>query len=148
MAGEAELREKLRKIEALFAGAATAGERAAAGAAAERIRARLRESEGRERPIEVRFSLPDPWSRRLFVALCRRYGLRPYRHARMHRQSVVVRVPQSFLNQVLWPEFTEISAALTAFLAEITDEVIRAEVYREAGEAEEVAESARLGRSA
>jgi hypothetical protein len=66
----------------------------------------------------------------------------------MHRQSVVVRVPQSFLNQVLWPEFTEISAALTAFLAEITDEVIRAEVYREAGEAEEVAESARLGRSA
>ena len=32
------LREKLRKIEALFAGAATPGEKAAAGAAAERIR--------------------------------------------------------------------------------------------------------------
>jgi hypothetical protein len=61
---------------------------------------------------------------------------------------VVVRVPQSFLNQVLWPEFAEINAALTDFLAEITDEVIRAEVYREAGEAEEVAESTRLGRSA
>jgi hypothetical protein len=35
--GEQRLREKLRKIEALFAGAATAGEKAAAGAAAERI---------------------------------------------------------------------------------------------------------------
>ena len=33
-----DLRDKLRKIEALFAGAATAGERAAAGAAAERDR--------------------------------------------------------------------------------------------------------------
>lgn len=32
------LRDKLRKIEALFAGAATPGEKAAAGAAAERIR--------------------------------------------------------------------------------------------------------------
>ena len=38
MTSEDRLREKLRKIEALFAGAATPGERAAAGAAAERIR--------------------------------------------------------------------------------------------------------------
>jgi hypothetical protein len=36
-AAEAGLREKLRKIEALFAGAATAGEKAAADAAAKRI---------------------------------------------------------------------------------------------------------------
>jgi hypothetical protein len=35
------LRDKLRKIEALFAGATTPGEKAAAGAAAERIRHRL-----------------------------------------------------------------------------------------------------------
>jgi hypothetical protein len=148
MLAESTLKEKLRKIEALFAGAATAGERAAAGAAADRIRARLRESEGRERPVEMRFSLPDPWSRRLFIALCRRYGLRPFRYPRMHRQSVVVKVPQSFLNQVLWPEFTEINAALGDYLAEVTDDVIRAEVHGEAGEAEEVAESVRLGRSA
>jgi len=41
MTPEQSLREKLRKIEALFAGAATDGERLAAGAAAERIRTRL-----------------------------------------------------------------------------------------------------------
>ena len=34
---EARLREKLRKIEALFAGAGTAGEKGAAGAAAVHI---------------------------------------------------------------------------------------------------------------
>ena len=71
MADESALTEKLRKIEALFAGAATAGERAAAGAAADRIRARLRESEGRERAVEIRFSLPDPWSRRRSCASLR-----------------------------------------------------------------------------
>jgi hypothetical protein len=145
MLDEDTLRDKLRKIEALFAGAATAGERAAAGAAAERIRARLRESERRERAVEIRFSLPDPWSRRLFIALCRRYGLRPFRYPRMHRQSIVLKVPQTFLDQVLWPEFAEISAALSEYLADITDKVIRAEVYREAGEAEEMPEPARLG---
>jgi hypothetical protein len=144
MLDEEGLRDKLRKIEALFAGAATAGERAAAGAAAERIRARLRDSERRERAAEIRFSLPDPWSRRLFIALCRRYGLRPFRYPRMHRQSLVVRVPRTFLDQVLWPEFAEINAALSEYLADITDKMIRAEVYREAGEAEEMPEPARL----
>ncbi|MDP6343252.1 MAG: hypothetical protein QF491_06940, partial [Alphaproteobacteria bacterium] len=103
------LRQKLRKIEALFAGGATAGEQAAAGAAAGRIRARLREVRDREKPVEVRFSLPDPWSRQLFLALCRRYGIQPYRYPRMRRQSVVVSAPQSFIDEVLWPEFEQIN---------------------------------------
>ena len=38
LSSEERLREKLRKIEALYAGAATPGEKSAAGAAAERIR--------------------------------------------------------------------------------------------------------------
>jgi len=71
---EAQLREKLRKIETLFAGAATAGEKAAVGAAADRIRARLGKAAGSEAPEEIRFSVPDSWSRHLFIALCRRYG--------------------------------------------------------------------------
>ncbi|MEO5338236.1 MAG: hypothetical protein H7841_15290 [Magnetospirillum sp. WYHS-4] len=145
MDAESQLRQKLRKIEALFAGAATPGERAAAGAAANRIRARLRESAGRETAVEMKFSLPDPWSRRLFVALCRRYGLRPYRYARMRRQTVVVKGPLSFIDGVLWPEFQEINEALVAYLSNVTDKVIRDEVFGESGEADEVAEPAKLG---
>ena len=43
MSIESQLREKLRKIEALFAGAGTEGERLAADAALERVRERLKE---------------------------------------------------------------------------------------------------------
>ena len=86
MTPEQLLREKLRKIEALFAGAATQGERVAAGTAAERIRDRLGRAVGKEKEIEMKFSISDVWSRQLFVALCRRYGLRPFRYRRMHRQ--------------------------------------------------------------
>ena len=46
-----QLREKLRKIEALFAGAGTAGEQLAAEAALERVRARLTNSVGRTRRL-------------------------------------------------------------------------------------------------
>jgi len=146
MTPEQALRDKLRKIEALFAGAATAGEKAAAGAAAERIRERLGRSSDTEKLEETRFSIPDSWSRQLFIALCRRYGLNPYRHRRMHRQTILVRAPKSFVEQVLWPEFQELSMALQTYLSEITERVIREEVHRETGDAEEVDEPARIGR--
>lgn len=146
MTPEQALREKLRKIEALFAGAGTAGERIAAGAAADRIRERLDQATGKEQEIEVKFSISDMWSRQLFVALCRRYGLRPFRYRRMHGQTIIIRAPNSFVEQVLWPEFEELSAALTAYLSQITDKVIREEVHGETGEAEEVDQPRRIGR--
>lgn len=147
MTSEFELREKLRKIEALFAGAGTAGEKAAAGAAADRIRKRLKQAEQSESSVETKFSIPDPWSRQLFSALCRRYGLKPYRYRRQHRQTIMVKAPTSFIDGVLWPEFTELDAALVAYLSEVTDKLIRAEVHKEAGEAEVVSEPPRLGKS-
>jgi hypothetical protein len=144
MSGEAELREKLRKIEALFAGSTFAGEKGAAGAAAERIRAQLEQVEKREQAIETQFSLADPWSRRLFVAMCRRYGLPVYRYPRMKRQTLILKAPKSFVDRVLWPQFQQLNTALSEYLAEVTDRVILEEVFGDAGEAEEVREPAKL----
>jgi hypothetical protein len=141
---ENALRTKLRKIEALFAGGATEGEKAASAAAAERIRARLRDIQDKEDPVEIRFSLPDPWSRQLFIALCRRYGIWPYRYPRMRRQSVVITAPQSFIDDVLWPEFEQINEALVDYLSEITDKVIREEVFGSTEDVLVVAENPQL----
>ena len=77
---ECELREELRKIAALFEGAATAGECDAAAAGLGRIGAAMDAAAQLERPVEMNFRLPDRWGRRLFLALCRRYGLPPYRY--------------------------------------------------------------------
>jgi hypothetical protein len=143
---EARLRDKLRKIEALFAGAGTPGEKAAADAAATRIRARLGSAVETEAAEEIRFSIPDNWSRQLFIALCRRYGISPFRYRRMHRQTVIVKAPRSFIEQILWPEFRELSGALRAYLAEVTEKLIREEVHGETADAEERDEPRRVGR--
>jgi hypothetical protein len=90
---ERRLRETLREIEALFAGAATAGEKAAADAAATRIRRQFAAASEREKSEEFKFSIPDPRSRQLFTALWRRHGLRPFRYTRMHRQTVTISAP-------------------------------------------------------
>jgi hypothetical protein len=144
MLSEDRLREKLHKIEALYAGATTAGEKFAAGAAAERIRRQLEATSQRERAEEFKFSITDPWSRQLFIALCRRYGIKPFRYTRMHRQTVMVRAPASFVQMTLWPEFEELSRALTAHLDEITRKIIRDEVHEATQDAEEINEPRRL----
>ena len=144
MTPEDSLREKLRKIEALYAGAATPGEKAAAGAAAERIRRQFETASKAEPPQALKFSIPDPWSRQLFIALCRRYGVRPFRYRRMHRQTVIISAPASFVRDVLWPEFEELSDALTRHLLEITEKIIREEVHSATADAEEVDEPRRL----
>ena len=137
MTTEQELREKLRKIAALFEGATTAGERDAAAAALNRVRSALSAAEKSERSEEFSFRLPDRWNRRLFLALCRRYGLRPYRYPRQRHSTVVVRAPKSFVNQTLWPEYLEISRALDEYLNEATERIVRDEVFGDAEEAEE-----------
>lgn len=141
MSTESQLRDKLRKIEALFAGAGTSGERLAAEAALERVRARLTELRRQDPPAELQISLSDQWSRRLFLALCRRYGLEPYRYHRQRRTTLMVRAPRRFFDQVLWPEFSELDRALQAYLHEVTLRVIREDVYADASEAQEVPEA-------
>src|SRR5712691_3751447 len=102
------LLEKLRRIEALYAGAATDGERAAADGARKRIAAKLTEHEVADPPVEYRFTLNNPWSRKLLVALLRRYGIRPYRYPRQRYTTVMARVSRSFVADTLWPEFEEL----------------------------------------
>ena len=137
MTPEQHLREKLRKIAALFEGATTAGERVAAAAAIERIKKALASTTQTERPTEVQFRLPDRWQRRLFAALCRRYGLEPYRYKRQRYTTLVVKAPRSFIDRTLWPEYIEIKRALDEYLNEATERIIREEVHRDAEEAPE-----------
>jgi hypothetical protein len=134
---EQQLREKLRKITALFEGAATAGERQAAAAAMARVRQAL-DTAAKTQPLpETKFSLVDLWQRRLFVALCRRYGLEPYRYKGQRYTTVIVRAPRSFVDMTLWPEYVALQKALHSYLSEATERIIREEVFRDADEAAE-----------
>ena len=137
MTTEQQLRERMRKIRALFEGATTAGERDAAAAAIDRIQKALGGTAKTEGPTEFKVILPDAWHRRLFSALCRRYGLEPFRYPRQRHTTVMVNAPRSFMEKTLWPEYQELKAALNSYLNEATERIIREEVYGDAAEAAE-----------
>lgn len=134
---EARLVEKLRKIEALFARATSAGERAAAENARDRIRRRLEQLEKSERAIEFRFSLPDAWSKSLFIALLRRYGIEPYRYSGQRRTTVMARVTRTFAEEVLWPEYQQLNATLREHLESVTRRVIARAIHGDPTDARE-----------
>ena len=136
---EQDLLDKLSKIERLYAGAATLGEKEAAADAIARIKRRLGETAKVDRPIEYKFTLADGWSKKLFTALLRRYELKPYRYARQRRTTVMVRVPRSFVNETLWPEFLELSKVLQSYLDEVTERVISGAIHANEGEEEVIA---------
>lgn len=132
---EQELVEKLQKIEALFSGAATEGERGAAQDALDRIRERLRSVEREEEAKEYKFSLENQWNRRLFLALLRRYGISPYRRPRQRFTTVMAKVPPSFVDGTLWPEYLELSGVLERYIDEITERVIRENIFDDPSDA-------------
>ena len=137
---EGTLLEKLRKIEALHAGTTVDGEREAARRAAERIRERLAELRSREQDEVLLYRLPDPWKRKLFVALCRRYELVPFREAGRRYSTVLVRAPKTFQEKTLWPEFLALAEELDAHLNELTERVVREAIHADVSEAKEDAE--------
>lgn len=142
---EQKLLEKLRLIEALFAGATTEGERDAAEAARGRIKKRLDQVAHEDPPIEYQFGMPDAWYRKVFVALLRRYGLQPYRYRGQRRTTVMVRVSKRFVDETLWPEYEQIAKTLHRHLDEITERIVSEALHQDSSDPHEVAEPKRLG---
>ena len=135
---EASLLEKLRRIEALFAGATTEGEKLAAAEARRRIQGRLELLEKEDPPVEYRFRLEDPWSRKLFTALCRRYDVQTYRYRGQKRSSIMAKVSRRFLDETLWPEYEQLSGVLRSYLDDVTERVISEAIHKDTSEAAEV----------
>ena len=122
---EKTLRQKLAKVEELFQRAGSPGERAAAEAAIGRLHARLgRGDRDREPKVELKFSLSDRWSMRLFIAVCRKHGVRPYRYARQRRTTIMARARPEEFKRVVWSEFCQLHDELERYFKDVSDQLI------------------------
>lgn len=142
---EKALFEKLRRIEALHAGATTPGERDAAANVIRHIQERLKLVEKEDPPVEYKFTLADGWSRKLLMALARRYGLKPFRYRGQRHTTVMLRVSKRFVDGTLWPEFRELDGVLRETLDRATDRVLAQVFQQDVAEAEVRDEPAALG---
>ena len=90
-----------------------------------RLKGRLDDSDrDREPEVELKFSLPDMWSVRLFIAVCRKHGVRPYRYARQRRTTVMVHAREQEFDRVVWLEFSMLHTELESYFEDVTDHLI------------------------
>ncbi|MDR1290588.1 MAG: SEC-C domain-containing protein [Planctomycetaceae bacterium] len=135
-----KLIDTLLKVEALYAGATTTGEKIAAGAAAERIKQKINEYIVNDPPREMKCHFSNMWSKRLFCALAKRYGLQPYRYYRQRYTTVMIHVSSKFLNDVLWKEFIELDSVLEKYIDEITTTVIAESIFEGSADEEVISQ--------
>ncbi len=124
-----ELLEKIRKIEALIEGAKTEGEKSAAISAKNRLNKRRLE-EYKVEKSEYALYTQDTWHKKLLLAICRKYGVQPYRYSRQKRTTVMVRIEEGLLNNVLWKEYLEYSKHLEILVEDITNNLI-GQIYKD-----------------
>lgn len=117
--------DKIKKIEALINSTNIAGEKQAALAAKKRLLDKVAELPQQSvDPVEYALHTTDHWHKRLLLALCGKYGLKPYRYHRQKYTTVMVKVNGKFLNETLWPEYLQYSQHLEALVNDITSDLI------------------------
>lgn len=121
---EKEIIEKIKRVEALFLGTNIEGEKNAAELALQRLQKKLDELKKIELPEEYQFSLADKWSRKLFVSVLRKYGVKPYRYPRQRHTTVMARGTKTVID-MLWKEYQELNLILVSYLEDVSDRVIR-----------------------
>lgn len=119
-----DLLARIKKIESLIKGSTTEGEKTAALLAKERILEKYPRLKQENNLKEYSLYTQDSWHKKLLIAICRKYEVKPYRYHRQKYTTVMVRINPEFLNNVLWPEFLEYSAHLESIVEGITDDLI------------------------
>jgi len=111
--------EKIKKIEALIERGATEGERQAAVFAKERL-----EKVATVEELEYTISTRGMWHKKLFMAICHKHNLKPYRYHRQKYTTVMVRVSKQYLDEIVWPEYLKFAEILESLVDEVTTDVI------------------------
>jgi hypothetical protein len=114
-----DIADKIRKIEALIAGAKSDGERQAAEFAKQRLQDKIA-----AQPLEYTVRLHSRWEKKLFVAICSKHGLRTYRYMRQKHTTAMIRVSRPFMDLVLWPEYNKYANILRKLTEEIVTDLI------------------------
>lgn len=133
-----EILEKIAKIQAVIERTSSDGERQAATLAMQRLLQRQS-----QHPREYRITVRSIWQKRLFAALCHKYGLKTYRYHRQKYTTTMVRVTPAFLDELLWPEYRKHSDMLQELIEEVLDSVLAKIENKD----EEIVISGELGQS-
>lgn len=136
MLSELGLIDKLQKIEALYLGATTAGERAAAAQVMANVQNKLESYRQEEKTTEWTLTVENQFEKRLLKAILAKHGLSVYRYPRQRYTTLKVMATKATINTIIWPQYLEMCKVLESYLDEVTSDVIKKSMGQENSEDE------------
>jgi len=125
MLSELGLIDKLQKIQALYLGALTPGEKAAAAHAMTNIQNKLESYKHQERVTEWKFGVNNYFEKRLLKAIFNKYGIETYRYSGQRHTTLNAKTTDTIVNEVVWPQYQEMAKVLRDHFDKLTNEVIK-----------------------
>jgi hypothetical protein len=119
-----DILERIKKVEALILWAKSDWEKKAAEAAKERILKKYPEIDRLKDKKEYKIHTQDSWHKKLFIAICRKYWINPFRYYRQKYTTVMININEKFLDEVLRPEYLEYSKYLEDLLWDVIGDLI------------------------
>lgn len=119
---------KAEKIEALIEQASFKEEREETLLAKTRILSSLDEKDiilKDEKFTICTVTIDNPWKKLLFVTLCRKYGLSPYRYKRQRSTTTNVEVSKEVMKKKLWPEYQKFVKILDNLVEDIIEDLLK-----------------------
>lgn len=114
-----DIADKIRKVEALLARAATEGEKQAAALARQRLFQKVIQS-----PLEYSVKVDSHWKKRLFMAVCAKHKVQTYRYKGQKYTTTMLRVTKDFMDTILWPDFNQYAKAFDELASDIMNDLI------------------------
>lgn len=94
-----KIEQKLSKLQALYFGAQTEGEKRSA------IKAKARVLKNLANNIEYKFSLKHKTNAEIFIDILNKYDISGYRVPDNTQTTIIAKVPGVFIDNILWPEY-------------------------------------------
>ncbi|MGL1890105.1 MAG: hypothetical protein OCD02_00695 [Spirochaetaceae bacterium] len=102
MVKEFEVHQKLQKIEKLYYGAKTTGERVSAKKAKVRI---LNKIKSEDKATIYKFKLDNELNVDLLLNVMYKYEIDEFKKSKKQPTTVIAKVSAKFVDRVLWPEY-------------------------------------------
>jgi hypothetical protein len=126
--------EKLVKIEALIEKTSSEGEKHAALLAKNRLLSALDLRQSQEL-LEYKVTMDSLWKKRLFIALCNKHGVKPYRYYRQKHTTSNVKVTKIDMETKIWPDYLMFSGILESLVEDVMKDLMK-KIWQ--GEANEI----------
>lgn len=97
----------------------------------EPFKKKLKDISHLEEIYEIIVNTKTDWNRQIFLALCEKYNLEPYRYKGEKKTTIKLETTMDFMENILWPDYKKFTKIYHKSMEDILKKCIEKILYKE-----------------